>query len=216
MSRLECLLDGEFDPPPSPPRTRISLQPMSMGRRLICYPGLRLRIVHQDYVRPLAGGRDFEHRLERRLRRDGHDGVLLRVDIDGVPAWSAAASCAPPGSLLTIASAAARSASRPRPRRPPLGAPATPAAARRPASAACTRRRHRLRRRTPCPTSGASPDLLPLLPDALRLVPGGDDGQDLFFPPGTQLDGLDDLPDLSVRHLAWDRPAGDRAYGMAS
>ena len=45
----------EFDPPPSPPRTRISLQPMSTGRRLICYPGLGLRIVHQDHLRAFPG-----------------------------------------------------------------------------------------------------------------------------------------------------------------
>ena len=40
---------------------------MSMGRRLICYPGLGFRVVHQDHLRAFPGGRDFEHRLEWRL-----------------------------------------------------------------------------------------------------------------------------------------------------
>ena len=70
-----------FDPPPSPPRTRISLQPMSIGRRLICYLRLRIRVVDQDHFRAFPRRSDLEHRLERRLRFDGHDGVLSGVDV---------------------------------------------------------------------------------------------------------------------------------------
>ena len=61
-------LAQEFDlPTPSPPRTPITLQPMSTGRRVIWYLGLRLRIVDQGHFRSFPGGRDTEHRLEWRL-----------------------------------------------------------------------------------------------------------------------------------------------------
>ena len=42
------------DPPPSPPEARISLHPISIRRRLICDPGLCLRILDQGHLRALA------------------------------------------------------------------------------------------------------------------------------------------------------------------
>lgn len=54
-----------------------------------------------------------------------------------------------------------------------------------------------------------------LLPDALRLVPGRDDGQDLFLPPGTQLDSLQDR--VAAQCIRWGSPVnplGDAAWDL--
>ena len=50
---LDSVFTVSFDPPPSPPRTRISLQPMSIGRRLICI--LEVPLADQDDAAILSG-----------------------------------------------------------------------------------------------------------------------------------------------------------------
>jgi|GEM_PF-4563481 len=75
----------EFDPPPSPPRTRNAVSLLPTGRRLIGYLGSCIGLVNQGNAGALPSRRDLKYRLEWRLRLDSYDPLLLlHVHIDGI------------------------------------------------------------------------------------------------------------------------------------
>ena len=73
----------EFDPPPSPPRTRIGVSLLPIGRRLICFS--QTFLVHKDDVRSLTGSGYLKEGPEGRPGPDGNDTLLLEgIYIDGI------------------------------------------------------------------------------------------------------------------------------------
>ena len=79
------LLDGEFDPPPSPPETQVGISLLPNGRGLMFFVALIYFFLDQDYSRVLSHDSYFKQRSKSRLWPDGDDAALLYyIDINGI------------------------------------------------------------------------------------------------------------------------------------